>query len=121
MDEQTNFDPLVLSSMRSRRSRPWIGVHLTTANSLCSEYGKGSGPVISKLTPGGPAARAGLLTKDIVLKVDDEFVDAPEKFTKYLWNRSVGETISVLVMRGRQEQIFQIEIGSEFSHAVIDE
>ena len=113
MDEQDNFDPLVQSSTKSRRNRPWIGAHIGLSNELHQEYGKKYGPVVLKVIYGGPAYLGGLRQNDTLLKVDNKFVGNAEEFLRCLRNHSVGETISVLIRLNNEEQAVRIEIGTD--------
>lgn len=113
MDEQDNFDPLVQSSTKARRYRPWIGAHIGFSNELYQEYGKKYGPVVLKVIHGGPAYLGGLRQNDTLLKFDNKFVGNAEEFLRCLRNHSVGETISVLIRRNNEEQTVKIEIGTD--------
>ena len=113
MDEQDNFDPLVQSSTKSRRYRPWIGAHIGHSNELHQEYGKKYGPVVLKVIYGGPAYHGRFRENDTLLKVDNIFVGNADEFLRCIRSHSVGETISVLIRRNNEELTVKIEIGTD--------
>lgn len=53
--------------------------------------------------PGSPADKAGLQEKDIVTKVDGTAVDATNSLTSLIGRKSVGDTVTLTVLRGNKE------------------
>jgi S1-C subfamily serine protease len=52
------------------------------------------------VTPGSPAAAAGLLVGDLLLEFDGHSVEAPEELLDLLMGDRVGKTITIKVLRG---------------------
>jgi putative serine protease PepD len=92
----------VVPQLKSGRQvrRPWLGV--STGASLTGE-----GVIVRSVTPGGPAAKAGLkastsLTSadgDRIVSVDGKQVNDPEDVAKAIESKKPGDRISVEVVR----------------------
>jgi putative serine protease PepD len=77
--------------------RPYLG--------LTSAAGPG-GVAVAEVTPGGPAARAGVRAGDRVVSVDGRSVSEPSDVTEALDGRAPGDSVELEVERdGTREQI----------------
>lgn len=76
----------------------WAGVTLQEI----SEPVHGSRMAIDVVDPGGPAAAAGFKTGDIVLKVGDVAMSAPEDALDASFFLTAGDTIPVKIARGNE-------------------
>ena len=100
---------------------PWIGIAgrpltptLAERLSVHAEYGV----ILSSVTAGGPAARAGLRgatrrdasTADIITHLDGHVVRSVEDVAVYIDNRDPGETVRVTFMRGGQSQTADVTL-----------
>jgi S1-C subfamily serine protease len=74
----------------SRPPRPWLGLYTVDVR---------DGLVVSDVSPVGPAARAGFLKGDHILRVDGAAVASQEEFYTRLWARRAGDRIEVVVQR----------------------
>jgi Do/DeqQ family serine protease len=82
--------------------RPWLGAKLEpvtrdVADALGIE--RAAGAVIARITPNGPAAKAGLQVRDVIVKVDDIEVADPRSVFYRLTTRGVGRPSRFEVMR----------------------
>jgi S1-C subfamily serine protease len=84
-----------------RRPRPWLGIF--------TEAIEGGVAVIS-LIPHGPASRAGMEVKDIILEVDSVEVAGRRELYEALWKRRVGDELTLTIQRG--EDIHEIRVTS---------
>src|SRR3989449_1693302 len=75
----------------SRPPRPWLGLYTVEAH---------SGLVVSEVSPLGPAARAGVLKGDRIVRVNGVAVQSREDFYVELWSRCAGDLIEMTVRRG---------------------
>jgi S1-C subfamily serine protease len=86
--------------------RPWLGARLQAVTPDISEkfdLKRPAGAVITTITPGSPAARAGLKTGDVIVAVDANAVDDPNAFDYRFATRALGEKAQLGVMRGGKE------------------
>jgi immune inhibitor A len=61
--------------------------------------GKGPGVKLADVTPGGPAAVAGLKAGDVIMKVDGKDVDGDTGFRELLNDRRPGDRLAILAER----------------------
>ena len=64
------------------------------------------------VTDGSPAAKAGLLAGDIIIKFGEKKISNIYDFTYALGDHVPGDKVNVLVKRGNEELTFEIELGS---------
>jgi S1-C subfamily serine protease len=85
---------LITKGRRATPPRPWLGVN---AEELRGRL------FVSRLSPDGPAERAGLRTDDIVLAVGGEEVGTLADFYRRVWSRgAAGVDVPLRVLRGSQ-------------------
>jgi serine protease Do len=58
------------------------------------------GVVISDVLPGGPADKAGLKPKDVIVTVDNRVIDSLPKFSAFLYLHRRGQPMEMEVLRG---------------------
>ncbi len=84
--------------------RPWLGATLDPVNADVAEslgLTRPQGALISRVIPGGPAAKAGLKVGDLVLSVDGHEIDDPDGFGFRFANRALGGSVKVGLRRGK--------------------
>ncbi|MDR3602027.1 MAG: trypsin-like peptidase domain-containing protein [Desulfosporosinus sp.] len=69
-----------------------------------SQRGWPSGAYVSKVTLGGPAARAGILAGDIVTKINSKEVKSSLELTHELFKYNPGDKVSVTIFRNNKTQ-----------------
>jgi serine protease Do len=69
------------------------------------------GALVADLTPGGPAARAGLQTGDLVTRIDDHEVTSNGDLTRRVGLVGVGQEIRLQVLRNGQVRQIVIRAG----------
>jgi serine protease Do len=107
--------PIVETLMRGERvRRGYMGVSLQSlqeagvAQALGIERNRGE--LIRAVTPGGPAARAGIEQGDVVLSVNSQPV-TPEQTVSYLIsNIAVGTRVPIEILRGGQRRTVQVTL-----------
>jgi len=72
----------------------------------------GGGIQVQTVTPGGPAARAGLREGDVVRSVDDEAVRAPEDLTAAVGDKSPGDEVTLEVQSRGSSRTVTLELGA---------
>ncbi|MFC4125532.1 S1C family serine protease [Nocardia rhizosphaerae] len=65
-----------------------------------------SGAAVADVTAGGPAAKAGIVEGDVIVKVGDREVTGPDELVIAVQSRAIGETVNVQLIRdGRQVDV----------------
>lgn len=79
---------------------PMIGVSARTQAVANEDM---TGAAVADVTEGGPAARAGIVEGDVIVKVGERDVTGPEELTVAVQSHEIGETVTVRLIRdGRQ-------------------
>lgn len=106
--------PVVLQLLRyGETRRGWLGVRLADITPPAAEragYQGQTGAVVTRLTPEGPAAAAGLQAGDLILKFAGRDVADSRALTRMVGEAEVGATVAVEIMRGGQRRTVQITI-----------
>ncbi len=82
--------------------RGWLGVRLANLDAAAAEragYSGELGAVVTRITPDGPAAAAGLRAGDVVLKFGARDVDDSRALTRMVGEAQVGDQIAIEIMR----------------------
>lgn len=82
--------------------RGWLGVRLANLDRAAAQragYDGDSGVVITRITPGGPAAAAGLRPGDVVLKFNGRDVADSRSLTRMVGETQVGAQAPVEIVR----------------------
>ena len=82
--------------------RGWLGVRLANLNRATAEragYDGEAGAVVTRITPGGPAAAAGLRPGDIVLKFGGRDVADSRSLTRMVGEAAVGSEAQIEIIR----------------------
>jgi serine protease Do len=72
---------------------------------------RAEGALIERIFPDTPAAAAGLLARDVVLKVDDEPIRNENHFINYISSLPAGRRIRLNIWRERRAMIINAEVG----------
>jgi S1-C subfamily serine protease len=75
----------------SRKPRPWLGLYTLPV--------EGGGVVVTGASPAGPAWSAGFQRGDRIVRLNGDPVGTQEEFYAKLWQKKVGEEITVVVLR----------------------
>ncbi len=70
----------------------------------------GPGVRVAGVTPGSPAEKAGVLSGDVLLKIDDTPVANLQGFSSLLRSLAPGQTVKVLVSRGGQQRQLDVTV-----------
>ncbi|GAN00369.1 htrA protease [alpha proteobacterium U9-1i] len=89
--------------------RGWLGVRLANLDRQAAQragYDGQAGAVVTRITPNGPAAAAGLRTGDVVLKFDGRDVPDSRSLTRMVGEAQVGARVAIEIVReGRRATI----------------
>ncbi|MBI2810720.1 MAG: PDZ domain-containing protein, partial [Candidatus Melainabacteria bacterium] len=110
MTDDLNFDPTLEHFAVS--DQPWIGVHLSVSSRPNTAYVFAEkpliGPVVLKVTPDGPAHKAGIKAGDMIVQVDHSPVTSPESFIECLQSRQIGTVVIVGI--SREDHFLQLKV-----------
>jgi S1-C subfamily serine protease len=99
-----------------RVTRGFLGISSTsvTASSAAADgLAVSDGVLVESVSPGGPAAQAGIRPGDVIVQIGDVPVHSQKDLQLALTLRyKPGETVPVKVNRGGQEQTLQVTLGT---------
>lgn len=96
---------------RGRIEYPFIGVTYTEVTpQIASEMNLTTkrGVIVTQITSGSPAARAGLQQQDVVTAIDANQIDEDNSLRSILFKYRVGDTVTLTIERGGQ--ILQVKL-----------
>ena len=88
--------------------RPWLGVSVTTVTSTIQQYYNLSvtaGALITNVTSGSPASKAGLRAGDVVTKIDDEGINTAAELISAIGSYQIGDQVEIVYYRGSAQQV----------------
>lgn len=95
--------------------RPWLGIvglSLTEEVSRYYDLPLEQGVLITKVTDGSPAQRAGIIMGDTILRIDNTEIESIEDLLRQIHQKKVGEKVNVAVFRRGFEQFFKVTLSS---------
>jgi len=112
----SNLASSVIAQLRAfgRTKRGWLGVRIQTVDPEIAEsmgLKKAAGALVVKVTEGGPAEKAGIKARDIILKFNGRDVTAMRKLPRIVADTKVGTDVDVVVWRGGKEHQFKVRLG----------
>ncbi len=75
------------------------------------------GVEITSVTAGSPAARAGIKVGDVLLRMDDAALSAESTLRDALGRKHPGDTVTLLVKRGREELTLRVPLPAQEGRA----
>jgi S1-C subfamily serine protease len=82
-----------------RRPRPWVGFYTEPVE---------GGVAVIGLIPSGPATRAGLEVKDVILEVEGVEVSGRRELYELMWRKRAGDELTFTVQRGEDIQEIRV-------------
>jgi len=95
--------------------RPWLGAKLQDVTpEIADSLGlkRPSGALVASVAPGGPAARAGIKTGDLIVSVDGTPVDDPNAFDYRFATKPLGGTAQIGLIRQGKDVTVQVALQS---------
>jgi S1-C subfamily serine protease len=107
--------PQLISSGRVLHTgRAALGVEVITVDPVLAAQNNlpvDHGALITGVAAGGPAAKAGLHTGDIIVQVDNKQVTNIATLADALLSKNLGDTVQVHVYRGSQQLTVKVTLG----------
>jgi membrane-associated protease RseP (regulator of RpoE activity) len=98
-----------------------LGANATSMSDELRAYfgaAKGAGILVQKVTPGTPAAAAGLKVGDVITKVAGEAIDSPGDVGRALSDKKKGDTVTLGVVRGHRSYQLKAKLDTDPSDDV---
>lgn len=102
----------LLAGRRPRRG--WLGIAtqpIALPEELRARLGQPAALLVLSVQPGGPAARAGLLLGDVLLRADDEPLSSPAELLPALDEERVGQELKLAILRAGEERALAVTVG----------
>lgn len=96
-------------------TRGWLGVQIQpVTKDIAASIGldNAAGAIVSEAQSGSPAEKAGLLSGDVILKVDDKSVKGPKELARIVAGYEPAETAKLTIFRDGGEKIVDVKLGS---------
>jgi serine protease Do len=94
--------------------RGWLGVKIqSVTDDLAEAYGvkENTGALVSSVTPDGPAAKAGILDGDVILKFDGKDVTSMRGLPRLVAQTQIGKDVDVELLRKGQRKTLKVAVG----------
>lgn len=94
--------------------RPWLGLtYIAITPELAEQYSLPAdhGAIVAEVTPGGPAARAGIQREDVITSLGGNELHDAGDFRSALRGRSPGQSLPLTVVGPRGERKITVELG----------
>jgi serine protease Do len=88
--------------------RPWLGVSVTTVTSTIQQYynlSVDTGALITSITSGSPADKAGLRPGDVITKMDNENISTADDLVSAIGSHQVGDQVQIVYYRGSVQNL----------------
>src|SRR5688572_5071749 len=107
---------VVLEQLREfgETRRGWLGVNVqSVTEDLAETYGvrEGVGARVASVAPEGPAAKAGILQDDVIVRFDGKDVTSMRGLPRLVSQTQIGKEVDVEVSRKGQRRMFKVTIG----------
>ena len=91
--------------------RPWLGISAQDLSPELSEHFKvkeKEGVLVSEVHPGTGAEKAGLVSGDIILSVDDKPIKNASELVKEIQKKKVGEKVKLSIIREGKPLVIEV-------------
>ena len=112
----SNSAVVVLDQLRQfgETRRGWLGVNVqSVTEDIAETYGirEGTGARVASVASDGPAAKAGILQDDVIVRFDGKDVSSMRGLPRLVSQTRIGKEVEVEVSRKGQRRTFRVTIG----------
>jgi serine protease Do len=112
----SNSAVLVLDQLKQygETRRGWLGVHvqnLTEEIAVSLSLAEPKGALVAKVSPGSPAAAAGIQPSDVIVKFNGEPIENMRSLPRAVAATAIGKSVSVELLRKGETKSFSVTIG----------
>jgi serine protease Do len=103
-------------------TRGWLGVAIQDLSDELAEYyglKHGKGVLVTEVFSGDPADQAGIIPKDIIIKINGQPVETTRDLTGRVADLKVGEKAKIVVSRDGREKTFVVKIAKREDQKVM--
>ncbi|MFH1863247.1 MAG: PDZ domain-containing protein, partial [bacterium] len=89
------------------QKRVWLGVELQKLTNQLGEYfgaKDGKGVLVSSVVKDSPAAKAGILAGDVIIKIDNKPIETSSDINEYFADKKTDDQVSLEVIRKRKSK-----------------
>jgi serine protease Do len=100
---------------KGKVTRGWMGVSIQpVTEALAQTYGLSTpdGALISQVTPGSPADKAGLQPEDVVLSADGRKIENNGDLSRYIASKPPNSTVKLEVQHGKERKTVNVTLGT---------
>lgn len=100
---------------RGKVIRPFLGVEMLAVSpelAAQQDLSVKQGALITRVVPNSPAAKAGFQAGDVIVSIEGTKIDDPGEVGTVLLTRKAGDTIEVVVARGKEQIRLQPTLGN---------
>jgi serine protease Do len=107
---------VVLEQLRlfGETRRGWLGVNVQSVTEDLAEatgIREGTGARVASVAPEGPAAKAGILQDDVIVRFDGKDVTSMRGLPRLVSQTQIGKEVEIEVSRKGQRRTFRVTIG----------
>jgi serine protease Do len=112
----SNSAVLVLDQLKQygETRRGWLGVHVQNiTDEIAASLGlaQAKGALVAKVSPGSPAATAGIQPSDVIVKFNGEIIENMRSLPRAVAATAIGKSVSVELLRKGETKNFSVTIG----------
>ncbi|HKB00481.1 MAG TPA: DegQ family serine endoprotease [Methyloceanibacter sp.] len=112
----SNSAVLVLDQLKQygETRRGWLGVHVqnvTEEIAVSLGLAEPKGALVAKVSPGSPAAAAGIQPSDVIVKFNGEPIENMRSLPRAVAATAIGKSVSVELLRKGETKSFSVTIG----------
>jgi serine protease Do len=112
----SNLASSVVAQLRDfgRTKRGWLGVRIQTVDEdLAKTLGldKPRGALVADVTPGGPAEKADIKSRDVILTFDGKDISEMRKLSRVVAETRVGNEVEVVIWRDGKRKTVKAKVG----------
>ncbi len=112
--------PIIEQLMKNGKvSHGWLGVIIQSTENVTESLGleEGAGALVTSVTKGGPADKAGIQIGDVILAFDGKEISHTKKLPRIVAETPVGKKVDVQLMSKGKKKIIQIIVGEIDAYA----